>query len=473
MNASSKSSSFLHNEILGITWFHGSLSVRTFKKGNLQGSWDAPELVTTLEGFETALDTALQAVSFKGKTVTLILESEDFVHQTETIPPASTSIQRNYLQRCVERYEKAQNQKMLWTYETMQASKTDVSAILHLLPSSFFEKIQSILTKRELDLVQLLPVIPTLGRFLETTENDPSESTLVVAEIGETTTIIAGQKGGHFFFGRTIQASWSNDSSRAVTEINRSIHYTRQHYHFPVQHVVLIGHSAHKIIEEVRSTTGIDLTVTEKEETSESLLTEAIHLSDKHPSNLISGHAKEKKRKRLIKTTSLSLSWLIFFFSLTTFITNEFRWNSHQTMMTSLETDIAALEEEKLLLEKRNETAQQHQLFIKNVLEDRLHPVAPLFLNYVAKKIPDDLLMTDFSVLWDQDISRWNFEISGTGKTGKSYSPNSLKLFKETLSQSPFSVHFNDDKSLNQLAGIQVIMPSNGQFTLKGDLFAK
>ena len=91
---------------LGIAWLHGSLTAAVFRRQILEGSHTIPRPVHTVEEFGVALDEIIATREFAGSEVFLVLEHEQFSHQTEPAPAISERAARAYLQTRVARHEK-------------------------------------------------------------------------------------------------------------------------------------------------------------------------------------------------------------------------------------------------------------------------------------------------------------------------------------------------------------------------------
>ena len=91
-----------NGDVLGLAWLHGTLQAGVFRRHVSMQTWESPVPVRTLEDLEQGIDAVLDAVSFAGTEIFLILEHDEFVHQAEHAPAFSESAAKAYLRGCVQ-----------------------------------------------------------------------------------------------------------------------------------------------------------------------------------------------------------------------------------------------------------------------------------------------------------------------------------------------------------------------------------
>ena len=135
--------------MLGVSWLHGAVAVSIFRRHQPVASWSAPEPVHTLEEFAAALEKAVQETGFRGTDAFIVLENEAFQHQLETVPSFSDRAARAYLRSRIDRIEK-ESEPMLWVSQRAMTVRKEHAFLLHLLPSSFYYKLNEVFIGRRL-----------------------------------------------------------------------------------------------------------------------------------------------------------------------------------------------------------------------------------------------------------------------------------------------------------------------------------
>ena len=225
-----------NSDVLGLGWLHGRLCAAVFHRQKMTGSWTGSAPVQTMEELAAALDEALATLAFAGTEVFLLLESDQFAHQTESAPALSDSAARTYLQSRVKRQTKEQ-ETTLWVSQETLPIKQERSFILHLLPGRFYDELNKILLERRLDLTRILPMSVPLQRELDRFPISKGKPVLVAVEAGGATIVMVALVGGRMVFARTILAAWGADPARIGVEINRSVLYAKQQFGTAVERI--------------------------------------------------------------------------------------------------------------------------------------------------------------------------------------------------------------------------------------------
>jgi hypothetical protein len=429
-------------DILGLGWLHGELIAAVFRGKAMVSSWTCPTKVRTMDDLEAVLDDGLTAVDFAGTETFLVLEHEQFVHQTESGPAFSDAAARSYLKGRIARYEK-EHEPMLWVAQQTVSVKQDNAFIIHLLPHSFYDALQRVLLPRHLDLTRILPMTVPLHRELNRLPVKKEALVLMAVETGNATTVTVGRVGGLLLFSRTVLASMTNDPARVGTEVNRSLLYVKQTFSTPVERIWLLGKGDHSTAE-VRAKCGAGKQIMVLPSAPVDWLHAAHKLAAGQPINLLANYLRQKRRQRLVRRLVCALCWaalgLVSFNSWTA----GRAWKIEQRQMAVMRANETTARAERDRLVQRNADVERKRLFIKQVIDDRLPPVAARLAAYLASIVTRDTRLTDFTAKWEGSGNRWNVHIEGLIEADEETARETLSVLQKTMAKSALRVRFNE-----------------------------
>ena len=458
-------------DTLGLAWLHGTLHATVFHRQAATKSWMSATAVHTLDEFETALDAALQGVSFCGTEVFLVLEHDSFVHQSEYAPAFSESATRAYLRGRIERYEK-EREPVLWISQRTVSARQEAAFLLHLLPSGFYGRLNGFLLARRLDLTRILPLVVPLQLVLDSSGTPKDQPVLVVAEAGAATTLMVSRASGELVFARTMLARWETDADRIAVEVNRSLLYAKQQFGAIVEHIQLLGAVGEKPQADVLAKCGAGKQLTVRSTSVVDWLQAVARLSQRHPVNLVVGYLGRKRRQQFLRRALLAACWLGLGLMLLDAWTRSNDWTEDNVRLDRLAANAEQMSSELAQLEQRNATATQQNELIRQTLERRLPPVPARFLAYLASIRPSEMQFTDFSIKWDPLVEKWTFRLEGQIEGDEELAREGLITFQKILVRSPLKARFNDSvRSMVSLTGLGSGMSSAQRFSIEGGLF--
>ncbi len=429
-----------NSDVLGLGWLHGRLCAAVFHRQKMTGSWTGSAPVQTMEELAAALDEALATLAFAGTEVFLLLESDQFAHQTESAPALSDSAARTYLQSRVKRQTKEQ-ETTLWVSQETLPIKQERSFILHLLPGRFYDELNKILLERRLDLTRILPMSVPLQRELDRFPISKGKPVLVAVEAGGATIVMVALVGGRMVFARTILAAWGADPARIGVEINRSVLYAKQQFGTAVERIWLLG-ERNDATAEVNAKCGTGKQIMVLPTTPVEWLQSVAKLSPRHPVNLVAGYLKQKRRSRLVRRLLIAAAWLGLGFVGFNSWTQEQEWTGERRRLAALRIQEPAMTAERERLVLRNHAFEKERAFLRQVEEDRLPPVPGRFLAFLAGVLPGEMRLTDFTVKWDETAANWSFRIEGAIETDEETAREVLDTLQKRLNQSPLRARF-------------------------------
>ncbi len=458
-------------DTLGIAWMHGAFHAAVFRRQSLVASCIAAGAVTTLEEFERAFDEAIVSLGFAGEEVFLILAHEQFVHRPEQAPAFSESASRAYLRGRVERFEK-ENEPVLWISQRTVSTRQEAAFVLHLLPSAFYGRLNSILLARRLDLTRILPASVPLQLVLESLDVPEEQTVLLAAETGAATTVLAARGDGQLLFSRTLLARWADDPARLGVEMNRSLLYAKQQFGTVVENVWLLGAADDTARAEVQARCGGGKDVVVRASDPVAWLQAVARLSPRHPVNLVAGYLGRKRRHQFVRRALIAGCWLALALVALDVWSRSLRWREERARLTDLQKNESALHETRTRLEERNRRADNHRAFIQEVSEKRLPPVTSRLLVFVAGILPPEAGLTDFNVKWDEAGAAWSFRFDGQVEGDEESVRDALATFQRELVKSPLRARFNDaSRVIVSVPTPRNDLPPAFRFSLEGVLF--
>jgi hypothetical protein len=460
-----------NSDTLGLAWLNGALHAGVFRKHAMIASWQAENPVPGLEEFEAALDAATEALSFKGSEVFLVLAHEQFVHQPEQAPAFSEAASRSYLRGRVERFEKEREQ-VLWVSQKTLSVRQEAAFLLHMLPSTFYGKLNSLLLSRRLDLTRILPLSVPLQLLLEPLITDKNQAVLLAADGGGATTIIAARPGEQLLFSRSMLTRWDTDPARLGVEVNRSLLYAKQQFATVIDKIWLLGDATEQVRNEVQTRCGAGKDVAVRATTPYDFLQVIDRLTPRHPVNLVAGYLGRKRRLQFIRRAVVGGCWLGFTLLALDSWSRANNWDAERSRLQQLQADETGLHTERDNLIKRNADAQSQRDFLRVAVDDRLPPVASKFLAFWAGVQPQEMYLYDFSVKWEPATQGWGFRAEGFIEGDEDVARDHLSALQKQLTRGAFSASIAE--------GARALVPvgtpgtdtiSNHRFILEGVLF--
>lgn len=461
-----------NSDILGLAWLHGNLQAAAFRKLALTSSWECKTPVNTLEEFEAAFDEACAALGFAGEEVFLILAHDQFIHQAEQAPGFAEAASKLYLRGRVERHEK-EREPVLWVSQRTMSARQESAFILHLLPSAFYGRLNSMLLARRLDLTRIVPLTVPLQLVLETLDAPKDKPVLLATETGGATTVLAARGDGQLLFARTMLARWDVDPARLGVEVNRSLLYAKQQFTALIDRVWLLGAASEAARAEVQTRCGAGKEVIVQASAPIDWLQALVRLTPRHPVNLVAGYLGRKRRSQFLRRALVAACWLgLALVSLDAW-DREFTWKEERRHLAELRANEGALTATRDGLLLRNAEVEKHRAFLKQAVEDRLPPVPPRFLAFVASVLPPEAQLSELSVKWESATGLWSFRIDGQFEGDEETAREGVLGFQKTIAKSPLQARLNDAARLvvamPPAPGTE--LPTAYRFSLEGTLF--
>ncbi len=428
-------------QTLGIAWLHGSLTAAVFRRQTREGSCTIPRPVHTFEEFGVAVDEVLARLEFAGTEAFLVLEHEQFIHQTEAVPALVDRAARTYLQARLTRQEKDHG-RIVWSAQKTISARQESAYLLHLLPVEFFDRLSQVVLARRLELTRILPLVVPLQFGLGSLPGTRNQPVLVAADMGQATAILVGTPEGGVAFARTLRASWSSEPGRVGVEVNRSLLYAKQKLGTVVNRIWLLG--GDDATAEVRAKCGESKEITAQPAAPTDWLQAVAGLSPRDPVNLLAGHRQWLHRRGLIRRALGAAGWLGLVLLAAAAWTDMESARAEDRRFARLRTAAPMLRAECDRLTERNREVTRERDFIQQMVNGRVPPVPARFLAYLASLTPAEGQWTDFRVERDDSSGGWSFHLAGAIEADEETARASLGALQRRLETGPFRAHFNE-----------------------------
>jgi hypothetical protein len=456
--------------MLGLVWIHGHFEAAVFHRQQAGGAWTSLQPVATLAQFEGALAAALAALGFEGGETFLVLEHDEFVHQSEGAPAFSREAAQAYLKGRVQRYER-EHERVVWVGEKTHTGRQDATFILHLLPAKFYDRLNQILLSHKLDLTRIVPLSVSLQQVIQSAAPTATLPILLAAEAGRGTTILVAVPGGDLVFARIIRASSREEPDRVAGEINRSLLYAKQQFGIAVEQVWLLNGGP--VAAEVEARCGGVRQIVNRELTPIDWLQAVLRLPANHPVNLVAGYLRRKRRQQFARRALVAASWLaLVLAALDSYSARDAR-QAERVHFAAVRAQAAAHRAEHNRLATRNDQLSRDEALLQHWADDRTPPVPSRFLRYLTTLLSPDMRLTNFVVVADGAGPGWTFHLEGTVEGDADAASDAVTALEQHLARSPLHVRLN-----NGARTVTSVPPASGSadnpvehFTLEGGLF--
>ena len=212
-----------------ISWLYGEFRLARFHKEQVAAQWESPTAVESLGDLVRALEAASEHVDMTAKGDVIVVHEHDLhTHDYLEVPAMKKRDLEKYLARRVSQ-DKAFEDEAAWCYHKVRHAGGKEGVLLHLLPKHIVEATTRACTAVGLAPKCYVPLTEIVSEYMPTTDVQIDQMLLVVACFNERTELILTLADGEALFVRELNYGASPETAdRLVTDINRTIRYTRQ-----------------------------------------------------------------------------------------------------------------------------------------------------------------------------------------------------------------------------------------------------
>ncbi len=395
---------------LGVSWLGGQFDAVALHRGEIAGTWHAPEPCDDVEKFGELLRQAVEKTGFQGNTVHLVLSHPKLSHQIVDVPEAKGPALKALVQRQVDKL-KLFDEVAAWTFEKSEPTKNSSGALVHLLPRAILYRLVGNAEQAGFHLVSVIPPTAVLHAQFARLPLDSKGIGLIAADIDGGTTIVVARREGPLFLARSLDASRARGSSALVVDINRTLLYVSQRFGVDVTGVWLYGTPLTEQIEEFRPQLHVPVEASSEPLTGPFWAQESLRIPSDFTPNLVSARQiRAPQHRALLRlTTVLAAAAVLAMLAAASWF--HFKARSEQRMVTGLLQQTAQLQAEHQSFQQSYLELSNRERFVQGVLDHRPGPVPIWLAAYLGEITPDELIITNLHVV--RQTNTWHVAISG------------------------------------------------------------
>lgn len=416
---------------LGLAWIHGQLDAVALHKGEIAGSWHAPEPCEDFTRFADLVDLAVKQTGYQGSSIQLVLAHPRLAHQLVEIPDASGPALQPLVRRQVERL-KVFEEAAAWAFEKAEPAKNAANALVHLLPQSILDQLSAAVEKAGYHLASVLPPTSILHAQLTRLPLGKTDVALLAADFGGSMTVVVGRRDSPLLLARSIDAARVRGAAALAVDLNRTLLYVSQQFGANVTGVWLFGAGLAGRIEELRPLLQIPVEVSPEEPIPQYWAQEVLRVPAEFVTNLVSAQqVRAPQRKALLKlSTALTATFLVTGLATAGWLT--FRTRQEARLIEGLQVQVSQSQAQHRELQDRFAQLTSRERFVQQVLNESGNPVPLWFLAYLGEITPPEIAVTNLNLLCQSNT--WHVRLSGRLQPSTTTSPDSLNRAVESFS---------------------------------------
>ena len=421
-----------------ISWLYGEFRIARLHRDTIEAEWEAPELVETQAQLVRALDAACRNIDLTAKgDVSVVHEHDLHTHDYLEVPSMKRRDLEKYLQRRVE-FDKSFEDDASWCYHRVSHRGGKEGVLLHLLPKKLVDDTTAALTAAGLAPKKYVPLTEIVSDYLPTTDVAPEALVVVVACFKERTEIILALGDGEALFVRELNYGQSESSlERLVTDINRTVRYTRQQLGRGVDTVWAMGQFNEEVNAHLDEMIEVPVRFDSHAGDPYFWARSAVHLSGKLSANFISVFEQKNITKDVLKrvgvwTTAATIAASVVF---TLFTTGLVAHRADEIIRVNerageMRVKIDGVNE----FIAQGETREQHL----ERLRAATHNLPSLVMVHLSRLTPPDVTLTDVEIKQAGDA--WAVSLKGQVVGDMRHGARVLARFEERLARKPWAM---------------------------------
>lgn len=456
----------------GIEWIYGEFRIARFRHKKCAEIWMAPYEVHSLSELSRAMQDASKCVDLKnGGDVAIAYEDDLHSHQFVEVPDLVKRDLEKYLKRRVER-EKPFEGDAAWCYHKVMHDNTNKGVLLHMMPKKTVDAVIRICEEYGLKPRLMVPLTEVMSEHVPTFHADADDTLLVVSIFNNRAQMIICRSDGDILFVRELTFSWKNDNiERLITEINRTIGYSKQRIGSSLTKVWVIGEYAPQLIDKFQERLNAPVEI-EKEATDPAFwINEVSCLSQRLSSNfipkLVRNAITRKAFVRAAVVAAMSISFVTFFITLII----EGLLIKHGIDRSQAENKIIELDEKIAVMQNGLKEIKWEQERLDHLTADSFNLPA-VFLNHLGNLIPEGVTLKRAGIMRAEN--HWDVELNGVSELPLSALPPVLIKLESKLSAEPWNTQITQSWQkvwMEQLKSGGATNNSSVGFEVKGRLY--
>lgn len=421
-----------------ISWLYGEFRIARLQRGEVQEEWQAPTLINTHTALVEALDAAADCIDLSAKgDVTIVHEHDLHTHEYLELPTMRRRDLEKFLLRKVEQSKKFAD-KAAWCYHEVHHQNGKKGILLHQLPKNIVDSTISACAAVGLAPKRYVPLTEIVSAYLPEKDFSKDQMVVVVCCFTERVELIVALGDGEALFVRELNYGASKETvERLVTDVNRTVRYTRQQLGRMVDTAWVMGQPEWQVVNGLRD--GVQVAVEFDEQASDPNFwaRQGAKLSGRLSANFITTLAQNNitvevlRRVGVYATAALVVIAVALSLAVSGLVAhrNE-QIRSVQASSEEVAAQIAKLEELVNLSVTQKDHLQR--------LQASTHNLPSLFLLHLSRLAPPEVVLTEVSV--DQAQSGWTVKLQGTVAGDLRHSARVLAQFEQDLSTAPWQI---------------------------------
>ena len=418
--------------ILGISLYNGHLSALAVVKGKIIGQWDCPDLISTVEQLQTALETAIRETKFSGTDVSFLVEDVQFVHQFLQVPGMRPADRARYVARKAQQ-EKHVESDVVWRYRELMKSREMDGIVLDICAKSFVDMIIAACLNLRLTPVMLVPLSVLFDEQIRSIAAEPDDVVLVVTATPHGIALLAGTGDGKQFFNRFLNLEIGDDEAhrRLGREITRSVMFADQQFGVTIDQAWIIADPQQVSMQELEPHVNIPVSASELNTDPAYWIWVSLMLPIAHESNFVPRLIRTAWKMKLVHriAAGLLLAWVVGLL----LVEAELSLAKQSTRAVLPQQTV--VESIKQQWEQRVAKLTAQRNWSTTLSEERDPMLVAWLLGVLASMLPEYLVLDTISIM--RDGQGWAIELNGTAPSDMTVSADALEEFERRLMESP------------------------------------
>lgn len=421
-----------------ISWIYNEFKICRLQGREIQQSWSAGFPVNDLKSLCSAISEASHHVElYHGGDLAIAYEDDDHVHEFLALPAMDKKDLDKFLARKVAQ-TKSFDDEAAWCFHAAKHESEKEGIMLHWLPKKIVDATIRICLEFYLTPKRLVPLTEIVSEVVPNYVDDYQKVIITVGLFTQRTEIVISMGSGETLFVRELPySSYGEDVARLVTDINRTIRYSKQRFGVVVDATWLLGVRSDEITEviqqDIESDVYFDPNSLDEFFWAKSVAT----IKGQINANFIPLLARKRINRRLFYRIALWLFGLVVIAAAMINSSVEYALIKLVKNPHTIQQDIDKTEQEIAHIQDLKQQANKNKQELLTLQADSKNLPA-LFSSYLGNLMPEGLTVTRFEMR-KQD-KQWNIQLKGESSVNLIKMVPLLKQLENNLASPPWNM---------------------------------
>lgn len=424
-----------------ISWVYGEFKIVRMQNGEAIQSWTSDFIIKDLESLCKAMSEAAKHVDLNhGGDLAIAYEDDNHTHDFLAVPNMNKKDLEKLLNRKVSQ-NKPFEEDAAWCYHEAQHESEDEGIMLHLLPQQIVDSTIRICQEFYLTPKRLVPLTEVISELVPTYDQDPNHVLIAVALFKERTEIVITMGSGEILFVREL--SYSSDEEnlpRLITDINRTIRYSKQRFGVIVNSTWLIGEQSDEVYQKISTEIESSLQFDPKSAAPYFWATSVASIQGQTSANFIPLLARKRINRTLFYRIALWIFGITVISAITINSSTEYALAKQAINPQKIQASIVTIQQEISHIEDLVQQAEKSKKELL-VLQADAQNLPALFASYLGDFVPEGLIITQSDV--QKSNNQWLVTIKGTSSLNITDMVPLLTKLETNLTSSPWNMTIN------------------------------